>query len=560
MAIETRRARPRLLEMRQGRYVEFDYDLQADPESSQPEVGVLRAMDGTVETQPRRAYDMLRLQQDDVPLATKQALDVVYRRSLSRGAPVEWHNDPSKLFLLAGDRDYDQRRHARMLAGSTYTLRANGGQYELGSIGSYTADPAGASRTNFVKNGDFEDGTFGATPTDWTNANTSTLHFERSGYYTAAGVLASCAKMYSKVGGAGGGTAYADMELDAEIDTVGVVSVSIKARADRAENSTATAVVTLRCGPADGSYSPVTIGTFTPKAKWRRYRFKRTLATATTDATLRFFIDVTSSTIQGAVYVTEVQVEPRSFCTGFVARSSVRTSLTGSRAANERIAFLNPLAYAHQIPVHTLSGRLGWTLDFWIEFDWQSGDYPAAQMDLVMDSHESSTHTPALYVFFDNTDKLNAQVRLDDGTTLALQSASGLTIAFGTLMHVAITYQDWDGTNNTGTLTSYVNGVQDDTAAHSSIMAGAGDILYIGGNPAGAVAALNANVGLNHVRIDGGYLDASDGWDITDYYDTDDPPDSERTAWRAVLRPGQGKPCREKNNEYELDLQLMESK
>jgi hypothetical protein len=570
MPFEPLRDEPRLLDLQWGEFLSSPYLMMDEPESVVPDLRVSQSLSKRVETQPEVTASRLRLRMEDLTLAFKDWLELLYWRTLLQGGRVEYMHDPTKLLLLPGDVEHDVRRHFEPLAGSVYTMGAFAGQYEQGGIGIFSADPA-ASITNYVKNGNFEDGTDGAIPTDW-NRSGAEIGFIKSQYYITGGSVARCAKIFATTSFGGTGSIYQDMEMAAAINTLGAVGISFEMRADRAVSSTVADAVTLTVQPADASDVAVEVAQFTPKAKWTRYRYRQPMTATefatTTDATLRLRFAFDDSLQRGAVHIRNVQVEDRDYTTGFVARSSVDADLTGSRASHEQLKVLNPLGYAAQLPKQQETlGRFAFTVDTWIEFGWASAFMPATRAMICRDTDESENIASALEVWVDSAFKINARVTLEDGTQPLLQSAAQ-TIALGTRMHVLVTYIDWDGSGaTTGKLMLYVNGVLEGSADVGSWLKGFGDILWIGCNGPNTSNRYTLNGFISYFRADAVFIPPNNTWEhydeegyrVTDYYSTTVPPDRVRTAWRCVLDPGQrGSPVRLNKNAYDLDLQLLE--
>jgi hypothetical protein len=561
---EDRRAPPRLLELTFGTFIEFPYELDADVHTVQPEIAVTRSLNGTVETQPESFYSIIRLLMDGVTLKLKNQLELCYRRSLTQGFKVEYMDDPTRLFMLAGDVPWEQVRHLFPLLSSSYTMLNGGGHFKTGAIGVYSADPDNDT-TNWVKNGDFQDTNPDGTPVDWTNGSVTNLCFESSAYFTQGGKLQRCAKAYARPGGFGsGGSVHQDIEMASALTALSAICISVKARADK-NRAGDDIPVTIRIGPADTLAEYVDIGPFYPPMDWEKFRFRQAMSATqfptSTDHTMRVRILYSGAETKGAVYLSELQIEHRNFCTGFVPNSSVRTSLTGSRPENESLRFLNPLAFASQLPDDIRQGRFAFVFDAWLQSNWDGVKAHMATNPLqyiLQDSHESGVHIPAIQFFLDDDRKFNAQFELDDGFTFTLQSPTAHTIEFGTDMHVILTYEDSDGVID-GQATLYVDGVLVDQEGHDRVLSGIGDILVIGGNPPFASVGSNGNLDFQYVRLDFGYLDdSSEGYTVADYFDPDTPPSVEQLVFRSVLRPGQAQPCRLKDGVYNLDLGLME--
>lgn len=562
---ENVRAVPRLLEIDYGTAIDLLNHLPQDPETTSPELGVQRSWSGKIETQPGTFYDRLRVTLDGVDTATKDLIERAFDRSLAQGQQMEFQRDPSKVFLLAGDQEYDQRRHAMPRTGSTYTMVPGAGPYGGGGIGVFDADPNN-DLTNWVLNGDFQDGTISALPTDWAVLSGS-VAFIRSQFFRPDGSAASMAKAYSTNAGFGG-TVYQDIELPGTMTLadVGVITFSLRARADRHTSSAATNTVSVYVGRTSDASLDTMVGQFTPLAPWELYRYRLDTTTpfsGETSTTLRLKIVFSTALSRAACYLQDVQIENRDFATGFVARSSVREGIDGSRPAADYLRYLNYLGYGEQLIRQREGGRFAFTIAMWIEFPWSEDYQPALTCTLIADAHEADA-TPAVKAWLDVSHQLNFAAVLDDGTTATAQSAA-LTIAMGDRIHVVLSFTDWDGsTSSSGKADIWINGELSSSQSHNSHLAGMGDFLVFGSNPTGLSPASVANVILSDVRIDAGWIDTSttvEGWTIDDYYSPDVQLDRMRTAWRCYLdQAHKGRPCTQNGNLYKLDLQLVEAR
>lgn len=551
---ETRRARPRLAEPFRGLYVDFPYDLDVDPDTTTPELAVQRSLNGSTEAQPTLAYDTLRLQLEALPVADKDKLEAVFDMVLTQGEPVEFYSDSSKLFHLAAMEEKCVRTRRFPSSASTWTRVPHGGQYRLGALGVFKAS------TNYVLNGDFLDGT-----TDWTASNTD-ISISAEQYLPPSG-KASYALKVQAANTTGTGDVYTDCEMATEVDLLGEVCISFLMRCDRTPSTAVTNNVVLKVKAADGTGSVVTVASITPTTKWTRYYYYQLMdnttigAIATADATLRLVFSFTNDLRSGPVFISEVQVEDRAYCTGFIPRAatgSTRTA-TGIRSSDESIRFLNPLSYIHRHSMYSAGSRYAFTVSAWLESFWIEGasGTPSGNMYLWSMGQASGTANEMASVFLTNNGVVTGRVLIDD--TAGFQTLTDdQTIALGTKMHIALSWQDWDGSAaNSGSIKLYVNGVLESSATHSKYAGGAGDYLFIGTDPDGTY---EGNMAIHDLTIDGVFIDGTT-YTINDFYNSTSPPSRERTGWRCVMAPGQkGRPARLKNNLYQLDLQLIESR
>jgi hypothetical protein len=559
-SFEPLRGAPRILDIETGEFIDLDY-LEEEPEATASNLSVQRSISGAVETQPERPLDRPRVMVPAISVQARSAIQRLWDQTLVRGGVVELLRDPTKCLHLAGDVETDSRRLLSPRAGSTYSLLPHMGQHGGGMIGVYADDES--DTTNRVHNGDFVDGTIDSLPTNWTKTGLL-FSFVRDAYYTLA-LDSFHARASSQ---SGGGTAYTDMELGAALSAIvpAAIAISLYARSDRRIGSTPpTDAMQITVGPADGSDAAVEVASFTPDSRWRRYTFVQPMTTTefptTTDETLRLtlvfdgdYIDRTS------IYIGRVQVEIGTHPTGFVANSSVRSGVNGSRPANQTLKYLNPLGYAAQIPAHQAGERFGFTIATYYNIPWASADMPSSTAVLYSDG-DNSFAGKTVRVWMDDDFYWNASVKCDDGTTETIMAAAASAPAGGTVVeHIAVTWLDVDAedTEDSGKLAIYLDGVLSITQDHSKRAGGMQPFCYPAG-PGPSGTAGRGSFAVEHFTLDAVYIDGADVT-IADYYDADAHPTArERMAWRCVLDPGHsGGPFRTRDNLTDLDLQLFE--
>jgi len=556
------RGLPRIIEVFNCASYDLTEYLEIDPDTTNNQVEVNRSWNGTTETHVGQNFDMLDVQVVGCDLALKNRLLLTQERSLSRGHQIELMRDGTKLFHATGIEDYDYRGH-RFFSGS-YSKIPLGGKYKKGAIGVFESNPGVYDKTNYFPNGDWKDGV--GTITQSANIDLQVIK-----YIPPDGPASFWGRVRAK-NSTGSGNWYKDFEMPDQLDNLGFITVSILARAERNIESSLTGTLVLKIKCADGTGNTITLGTISPKSTPQWYYFTTVMDSGTigsvTDTTARLVFEYSANLRNAPISVTNIQVEPRAFATPFkaLAESGSTRSADGSRDSNEELYFVNPIAYVLQTNQHQAGSRLKFTVHIWVTIPWTTTNAPSTLMQ-IMESGERGTINPVGIGFnVDDNGRFYGYVYLDNGSLTRLQVNSGThTIAKGDEFHLALSYEDFDGTNSgSGSIKLFVGGVQVDSDTHSSYMSNAGAFMLVGIDIAGQYPG---NIIFNDLMIEGlavgDTLLSGDTFEIEDLYDEENPPNLERTVWRCVCSPSQkGRNVKfdSGDNLYNVRMQLIETR
>lgn len=162
---------------------------------------------------------------------------------------------------------------------------------------------------------------------------------------------------------------------------------------------------------------------------------------------------------------------------------------------------------------------------------------------------------PAIAITMGAT-KLNAVCRSADGSTVTTTASTpGLTA--GTPIHFIVSYQDSSdpGTAMDGALKISVNGGAFTTTTHDQELGGLGEFFWLGGSSAQDAAS---GITLHSFVIDAIYVDETTV-NISDYYDSESPPDRLRNSWWVrQMGPGPSAVFDESLNAYRVEMDLIE--
>lgn len=554
---EERWGLPRLLAPFRNEFIDLPYDLEEDPEIEDAQLAVQMSLNGSTEAQPTTAYNRLRVLMRGLPTATKRKLDYFWDNILKTGEPVEFYADSKRLFHLAGAEGYCVR--TRRFATGTWSVDNAIFTHIYGEtlIGIF-----GVSE-NLIKNGDAKDGTV-----DWTVSHAD-LGLEAVQYLPPGGVTSYCLRAFAAVIPSVTRYFYQDVTLSGALTSVPYVSLSFAYRSEHFGNAFLNDVI-IHIQAADGSGTAITGGsyTLTSQSSWSRVVFIVDLSGlgTPTGSTLRISFQITATGLAaGPVSFADIQVEEKTFCTGFIPRAgtgSTRTA-TGIRSAAEYMRFVNPLNYVARIPQFDIFPLVpfGFTVSCGYVSGWTEGasGTPYGNMYLwSMGIKSTSSSNEMASAFITNTGVVTVRgLKQDTGTFVS--ATSNQTINVNSSIHITMSWLDWDGsTTDSGKLRLYVDGVLISTTDHSSWIAGNGDFLWVGSDPDGTYLASGW---IYDLTVDAVYIDGTE-YTIDDFYSATDRPDRMRTGWRARLDPGQkGRPCRlSKSDLYDLDLKLIESR
>lgn len=550
------RGLPRIFELTRLAWLDLPFDIDEDPDVVQHNLTVLQSLGGQIQTQPGVPSSRLRLIMPAMDAETATRWKLIFDRTLAQGSLVEFVRDTGRYFWLSGDSIRDSCAGQPALSGARYSLVQRAGAQDFpGAISIDPANPGTATRTNLVQNGDGIDVTAGV-PTGWVNETPTTLAVFKGGYLTPSGELVECIEFNSL--GAGSKVAHIDFQLGGYNATNipgDVLTLSALFRADRQPNTILGSLIDMDLVvPSSGAV--ITWDSFTPLEEW--FPEIITVSTASivpTDTTLRLRLTFDDDLKIQPVYLTELQIEPRAFHTAFIPYSTVRTSLTGSRALADVVTYLNGLAYMYQVPSWAAPSRWAFTVAFTFTPGWGSADIPSASVVLYQDGDLADADTvPALKIHL-TASTIVATATLSDGSTITA-TKSGTGFSAGSPVHILATFQDRTGFSSDGSLDLWVDGVLAQHTTHSSYGARQGKFFWIGSRADGALTATGrfSEVALDPVFMDGTIVP------ITDYRSiTDAAVRRDRNSWRCVLDPAQkGRSDRVQDNQVPLDVMLIE--
>lgn len=392
MSFETLRGKPRIVVFGKARkrYHDFDEYVSATPYSPSASLETASSLAGLQQVLGKAIFGGVRLQAEGISEDAKQVWEQIFRTYLSQGVPIDVIMDRARGMRWPGDDIRDAASGwGPISVAANYTLDGFGALEGCGGIGMFPAVAYGWERIELLKNGDLVDGSELALPTNWTNETTGTLNAAKLRYLgpgldqgrtkdmpvLAIQALAdgnkTLAVAFDFGDYDGGAVQYDSMpngamkcsflaRIDMEPDRLAtlngggneVLSVSIRATSHASSTRDSTTDIQL-------------------STNWTRHFITLTPATASSSNTGHVLFEPTDDLAGHCIYLADVRLTGAEYWSGPAPYSSTRSGATGL-ATQGHTAFLNRLAYAHQVASWEASEDFGFTFSCWFTPFWSS--------------------------------------------------------------------------------------------------------------------------------------------------------------------------------------------